>query len=191
MAAGGIAVRAVYALLESYRTQYGLRSVYLLPISIYGPGGPFGAVNGTELVPALIRRFIEAAEAWDREIVCEGSGSPTRDFLFVDDAAEAIVRAAVVLDDPTPVNIGTGIETALRHVTQLITQFVGYRGQVRWDKTKPDGMPRRLVDVGKAKRLLGWEASTPLRTGLKKCIAWHRAQQRVAAEPSATNAGGV
>lgn len=173
----GVATRAIQTLLNGYRAEYGLSSALVLPIAIYGPGESFGGVEGADLIPDLISTFTDAAESWEREVVCEGSGSPTRDFLYVDDAVEAILLAAERVDDVAPLNIGVGRETSLRQVTELVAQLVGYRGQIRWDKTRPDGTARRLVDTARARRLLGWEASTPLRTGLKKTISWWRSER--------------
>jgi len=175
-----VAKRAAMTMLEAYREQFGLRSAYLLPINLYGPGDHFDDPAG-HVIPALVRRFSEAQARWDKEAVCWGSGCPTREFLFVDDAAQAVLRAAERIDTPTPINAGTGQEVSIRQVTQMIAQLVGFQGLVRWDKTKPDGSARRTIDTAKARRLLEWEATTPLREGLQRTIAWYRARYPVAA----------
>ncbi len=175
IASYAVAKRAAFTMLESYRTQFGLRSAFLMPINLYGPGDHFEDPAG-HVIPALVRRFSEAQARWDKEAVCWGSGSPTREFLYVDDAAQAILRAVERIDTPTPINIGTGQEVSIRQVTQMIAQLVGFQGLIHWDKTKPDGSARRTIDTAKARRLLEWEATTPLRQGLQQTISWYRAR---------------
>lgn len=169
----GIAKRAAVTMLAAYRAQHGMRAASLLPMNLYGPGDHFDPRRG-HVIPSLIKRFVDAADRADAEAVCWGTGSPTRDFLYVDDAAEAIVRAASSVDDPEPINLGTGRETSIRQATETIARLAGFTGRIAWDASKPDGQPRRAVDASRARELLGWEASTSLEEGLRRAIAWYR-----------------
>jgi GDP-L-fucose synthase len=172
----GVAKRFAHTLLDAYHREHGLACSYLLPINLYGPGDHFDP-RSSHVVPALVRRFVEAAERQDPHAVCWGTGSPTREFLYVDDAADAVVRAADLLITPTPINLGTGVETSIRSLTETVARLAGYQGEIRWDTTKPDGQPRRSLDTARAREKLGWTSSTPLEIGVERTIAWFRANR--------------
>lgn len=176
----GIAKKALLVHAQANRQQYGQEIVYLLPVNLYGPGDKFNPAV-SHVIPALIKRFVDAQEAGEEEVVVWGSGKATREFLYVDDAAEAIVAAGELYDDPDPVNIGSGREISIAELAELIRSLTGYEGHVRWDPTKPDGQPRRRLDTSRAKERFGFVASTPLEEGLRKTVDWYR-DNRVAAE---------
>jgi GDP-L-fucose synthase len=171
----GIAKKAHLVGAHAYREQYGLNSVYLLPVNLYGPGDNFD-LETSHVIPALIRKMVEAREQGEHEIVLWGDGSPTREFLFVEDCAEAIVLAARRYDGTEPVNLGTGSETSIRELAELVADLTGFDGEIRWDRTKPNGQARRRLDTSRAEALFGFRAETPLREGLERTIAWFRAQ---------------
>jgi GDP-L-fucose synthase len=160
---------------QSYREQYGTNVVYLLPVNLYGPRDNFD-LETSHVIAALIRKMTEAQERGEREIVLWGDGSPTREFLYVDDCAEAIVLAAERYDGSEPVNIGTGHEIAIRELAELIGELTGFDGEIVWDTTKPNGQPRRQLDVSRAAELFGFEAKTSLRDGLQRTIDWYRSR---------------
>ncbi len=153
----GIAKKAALVMLDAYRQQYGLDSVYVLPVNLYGPGDNFNPAS-SHVIPALIRKCVEAIERGDDHIVCWGTGAVSREFLYVDDAADGIVRAAEVLDEPIPVNLGTGREITIKDLAVLIAELTGFTGELRWDPSQPDGQARRCLDTTRARDLLGWEA---------------------------------
>lgn len=169
----GIAKKAAMVMLDGYRRQYGLASSYLLPVNLYGPWDNFDRET-SHVIPALIRKCIEAAEAGAPSIQCWGTGAASREFLFVDDAAEGIVRAAESVDDPLPINLGTASEISIRDLVGLVAQACGFEGRIEWDPSKPDGQPRRAVDATRANDLLGWRATTPLAEGLRHTVEWYR-----------------
>jgi GDP-L-fucose synthase len=169
----GVAKKAAMVMLDGYRRQYGLRSACVLPVNLYGPRDNFD-LQTSHVIPALIRKCVEARRRGEREIPCWGTGSASREFLFVEDAAEAIVRATECIDDPAPINLGTGREISIKDLTELIMQLSGFEGQATWDSSKPDGQPRRCLDIQRAERLLGWRASTTLEDGLRRTIEWYR-----------------
>jgi GDP-L-fucose synthase len=169
----GVAKKALLVGARSYREQYQLNSVFLLPVNLYGPGDNFD-LETSHVIPALIRKMVEAHERDEPEIVLWGDGSPTREFLYVEDCAEAIWRAAQQYDGAEPVNLGTGKEIAIRELAELTAELTGYDGKIVWDTTKPNGQPRRRLDVSRAEDLFGFRASTPFRTGLERTIAWYR-----------------
>jgi len=169
----GIAKKAAWQMLDAYRLQYAMRSSYLLPVNLYGPGDNFNP-NSSHVIPALIRKCCEAIDTQADHILCWGTGSASREFLYVEDAAAGIVRAAEVMDEPTPINLGAGIEITIKSLIELIVELTGFTGEIRWDPTKPDGQPRRCLDTSRAKKLLGWEAQMDFREGLKRTIAWWR-----------------
>lgn len=173
----GVAKRALLTLGQAYRTQYGLNAIYLLPVNLYGPGDNFD-LESSHVIPAMIRRFVAAADRGDAAVTLWGDGSPTREFLYVDDAAEAIVLATELYDESAPLNIGTGREVPIRKLAELIAGEVGFRGRINWDTSRPNGQPRRCLDVSRARALLGFEARTTLEAGLRRTIAWYRAAQR-------------
>jgi len=169
----GVAKKAAWQMLDAYRMQYGLRSSYVLPVNLYGPGDNFDP-NSSHVIPALIRKCCEAIDAGADHIECWGTGSASREFLYVDDAAGGIVRAAEVMDDPTPINLGAGREITIKTLVEQIADLTGFTGEIRWDPTKPDGQPRRCLDTSRAEELLGWEAQMEFREGLRRTIEWWR-----------------
>ena len=176
----GIAKKSLLVGAQAYRAQYGLNAIFLLPVNLYGPGDNFD-LETSHVIPALIRKMVDAQERGDSEIVLWGDGTPTREFLYVDDAADAIVAAAERYDGAEPVNIGTGEEIAIRDLAELIAEITGYDGEVVWDTSKPNGQPRRRLDTTRAEQLFGWRAQTPLREGLERTIAWYRSRAAVPA----------
>jgi GDP-L-fucose synthase len=142
------------------------------------------------VIPALIRKCLEASERSAPAVECWGTGRASREFLFVDDAAEGVVRAAELLDEPTPVNLGTGCEITIGELVRLVADACSYTGEIRWDASKPDGQPRRCVDASRAQALLGWRAATPLAEGLARTVAWYRAHRSHRAGYDPSLAGG-
>ena len=167
----GLAKKMLLVQAQAYREQYGFNAIYLLPVNLYGPGDNFD-LDTSHVIPALIRKCVEAKENNDKEIVLWGDGSPTREFLYVDDAAEAIVTASERYDGGEPVNLGTGQEVSIRELAQMIAAEVGFRGAIRWDTSKPNGQPRRCLDVSRAQRYFGFRAQCDLREGIAKTAAW-------------------
>jgi GDP-L-fucose synthase len=167
----GIAKKSLLVMLQSYREQYGLNGIYLLPVNLYGPGDNFD-LESSHVIPALIRKFVTARDNGDPEIVAWGTGSASREFLYVDDAARAIVMATERYDGPEPVNVGTSHEMTIKDLVELIGRLTGYEGAIRWDTTKPDGQPRRKLDTTRARELFGFEAQVTLEEGLRKTIEW-------------------
>jgi len=161
-------------MLDAYALQYGFRSAYVLPVNLYGPHDNFD-LQSSHVIPALIRKCVEAQKANAKEIVCWGTGSASREFLYVDDAAEGIVRAAERMDSPDPINLGAGFEITIKDLVELIVKLTGFKGGIVWDATKPDGQPRRCLSTEKAERLLGWKAQVGFEEGLKRTIEWYRA----------------
>ena len=172
----GVAKKAAMVMLDGYERQYGLKSAYVLPVNLYGPGDNFN-LHSSHVIPALIRKCVEAMDANADHIECWGTGSASREFLFVEDAAEGILRAAEVLDEPTPVNLGASFEITIKDLVELIVKLTGFEGEIRWDATKPDGQPRRCLDTNKADELLGWKAQTSFEDGLRQTIDWFRAHR--------------
>jgi GDP-L-fucose synthase len=165
----GIAKKAHLVGGQAYRDQYGLDVVHLLPVNLYGPRDNFD-LETSHVIPALIRKLT----AGDRSVVLWGDGSPTREFLYVEDAAEAIALAGAAYDGRDPVNIGSGEEISIRALAELVAELTGFDGEITWDTSKPNGQPRRKLDVSRARELFGFEARTPLREGLERTIAWYR-----------------
>lgn len=168
----GLAKKMLLVQLQAYRQQYGLNGIYLTPVNLYGPRDNFD-LETSHVIPALIRKCWEAKEAKAAEITAWGTGSATREFLYVEDAAEAIVAAAEKYAKAEPVNLGSGEEISIRDLVELTRALVGYEGSVRWDATKPDGQPRRCLDTSRALAEFGWRAKTELREGMQKTIAWY------------------
>lgn len=168
----GIAKKAFLVGCQAYRAQYGLNAIYLLPVNLYGPGDNFEPET-SHVIPALIRKMVEAKEAGARRVTAWGTGNATREFLYVDDCAEALVLAAERYDGPEPVNLGSGEEISIRNLADRIARAVGYDGAIEWDSSKPDGQPRRALDTSRAARLFGWRASTPFDEGLRRTVAWY------------------
>lgn len=175
-----IAKKALLVQCQAYRDQYGMNAIYLLPVNLYGPRDNFD-LESSHVIPALIRKCLEALEQDRPEIVLWGDGSPTREFLFVRDCAAAIVAATRLYDGPDPVNLGSGHEISIRDLAAKIAEITGFRGAIRWDVSKPNGQPRRCLDVTRAARLFGFRASTPLDQGLRETVAWYLAHRRPAA----------
>lgn len=172
----GLAKKMLLVLGQAYRQQYGLNAICLLPVNLYGPGDNFDP-QSSHVIPALIRKCLEAIDRGDDRLVCWGDGSPTREFLYVEDCAEAIVLAAEHYDGPDPVNIGTGYEISIQDVVKLIAELTGFGGKIIWDTSKPNGQPRRCVDTSRAAKLFGYRARTDLREGLRQTIEWYRKSQ--------------
>lgn len=176
----GVAKKAAMVMLDAYQRQYGLKGVYVLPVNLYGPRDNFN-LDTSHVIPALIRKCVEARDTGRDQIVCWGTGSASREFLYVDDAADGLIRAAEVMDTPEPINLGTGMEIAIRDLVTLIARLCEFRGEIRWDSSKPDGQPRRCLDVERAAERLGWRARIGFEEGLRRTIGWfetHRAEVR-------------
>ncbi len=170
----GIAKKSVLVGAQSYRAQYGTNAIHLLPVNLYGPRDNFD-LESSHVIPAMIRKMCDSPE----RIVLWGDGSPTREFLFVEDAAEALTLAAERYDGPEPVNIGTGEEISIRALAELIAELTGFDGEIEWDASRPNGQPRRKLDTSRAHELFGFDAATSLRDGLEKTIEWYRSQAPV------------
>jgi dTDP-glucose 4,6-dehydratase/GDP-L-fucose synthase len=167
----GIAKKALHTQSWAYREQYGFNSIYLLPVNLFGPRDDFD-LETSHVIPAIIRKCVEAREAGDESITAWGTGEPTREFLYVKDAAEGILDATERYNSSEPVNLGSGEEISIRELIELITELTGFDGKVQWDTSKPDGQPRRKLDTTRAKERFDWEASTELREGLEETIKW-------------------
>lgn len=172
----GVAKKAAWQMLDAYRLQYAMRSAYVLPVNLYGPNDNFD-LESSHVIPALIRKCVEAQERGDDHIVCWGTGSASREFLYVDDAAEGILAAAEIKDDPEPINLGAGFEITIKDLVELIVRLTGFEGEIRWDTTKPDGQPRRCLDTQRAADRLHWRAKVGFEEGLKRTIDWFRAHR--------------
>jgi GDP-L-fucose synthase len=175
----GLAKKLLIVQLQSYRQQFGFNGVNVLPVNLYGPGDNFD-LESSHVIPALVRKCFEAKERGDKTLIVWGTGTPTREFLYVEDAARAIVRAAEVLESSDPINIGSGHEISIADLVPLVAEKVGFKGEIRFDPTKPNGQPRRCLDVTRARQLLGWEARVPLAEGLERTVAWYVQSQSAA-----------
>lgn len=173
-AAYGLAKKMLLVQSQAYRQQYGFNSVVLFPVNLYGPGDNFDLTT-SHVIPALIRKCFEAKHGHHSEIVLWGDGSPTREFLYVEDAAEGILRAAEIYNESLPVNLGTGEEITIRNLASMIAAEIGFTGRIEWDTSKPNGQPRRCLDVSRAKQFFGFQAKHSLHDGLKRTIEWFRA----------------
>ena len=173
----GIAKKALLVMLQAYRQQYGLNGIYLLPVNLYGPGDNFDP-RTSHVIPALIRKFVEARDSGEPQVVVWGTGSATREFLYVDDCARAIVLAAERYDGPEPVNVGAGFEISIRDLAEKIRDLTGYTGRIVWDTTKPDGQPRRCLDTTRAAELFGFRAEMDFEEGLRRTVTWWSGQPR-------------
>jgi GDP-L-fucose synthase len=169
----GIAKKALLVQCQSYRQQYGMNAIFLLPVNLYGPRDNFD-LESSHVIPALIRKCLEARAAGASELVFWGDGSPTREFLYVADAARGIVLATQEYDKPEPVNLGSGREISIRDLAETITRLTGFTGAIRWDPSKPNGQPRRCLDVRRAKSEFGFRATTSLEAGLEETIRWYQ-----------------
>ena len=172
----GIAKKALLVHAQANRRQYGQNAIYLMPVNLYGPGDKFHP-SVSHVIPALIKKCVDALDRGDDVVEVWGTGRATREFLYVDDAAEAIALATERYDDPEPVNVGTGTEISIEELARLIAEIVGFGGHLRWDRTRPDGQPRRRLDVSRAERAFGFKASMPLDEGLRRTVAWYRANR--------------
>jgi len=168
----GLAKKMLLVQSQAYRQQYGFDAIFLLPVNLYGPGDSFD-LKSSHVIPALIRKFMEAVRDDRREVEVWGTGEVSREFLYVEDAAEGILLATERYSKPEPVNIGVGFEIKIKDLVKLIAELTGFRGEIRWDMSKPDGQPRRRLDVSKAKREFGFEAKVDFGEGLKRTLAWY------------------
>ncbi len=168
----GLAKKMLLVQGQAYRQQYGFNAIYLLPVNLYGPGDNFNP-ESSHVIPALLRKIVEAKERGDDHITVWGTGSASREFLYVDDAAEGIVLAAEHYDGPQPVNLGAGQEVTIRSLVETLARLCRFKGEIRWDSSKPDGQPRRMLDTSRAKELFGFEAKTSLEVGLRLTMAWY------------------
>lgn len=173
----GIAKKALLVMQQAYRQEFGLQGVFLMPVNLYGPGDNFDPED-SHVVPALIRKCLEARDRGDASITCWGTGSATREFLFVEDCAAGIVAAALRYDGDEPVNLGSGQEISIRDLVIRIAAISEFKGEIRWDTSRPDGQPRRLLDTSRAEALFGWRATTSLDEGLRRTIEWYEAEGR-------------
>src|SRR5262249_8995183 len=167
----GLAKKMLLVQTQAYRAQYGFNAIYLLPVNLYGPRDNFD-LETSHVIPALIRKCVEAKEKRCNEVLLWGDGSPTREFLYVEDAAEGILLAAERYDGPEPVNLGTGEELTIKELAKIIATEVGFGGEIVWDVTKPNGQPRRRLDVSRAKELFGFKAEHRVREGIPKTVEW-------------------
>jgi GDP-L-fucose synthase len=168
----GLAKKMLLVQSQAYRKQYGFDSIYLLPVNLYGPGDNFDS-KSSHVIPALIKKFVDAKLNGDKLVVVWGSGKATREFLFVEDAAKAIILAAEKYDGAEPVNIGASFEISIKKLAETIKDLTGYEGKIAWDLDKPDGQPKRKLDVSRAKNEFGFESKTSFEKGLKKTINWY------------------
>jgi GDP-L-fucose synthase len=166
----GVAKKSLLVGAQAYREQYGLSSIFVLPTNLYGPRDNFD-LETSHVVPALIRKMLESPD----EVVLWGDGSPTREYLYVEDCAEGLALAAERYDGAEPVNLGTGVETSIRETAELVAEAVGFEGRITWDTSMPNGQPRRSLDASRAEELFGFRARTPLREGIARTVAWYRA----------------
>jgi GDP-L-fucose synthase len=178
----GLAKKMLLVQGQAYREQYGFNAIYLVPVNLYGPGDNFNPTS-SHVIPALIKKCVDAREAGDSFIEVWGTGAASREFLYVDDAAEGIVLAAERYDDGDPVNLGVGREIAIRDLVALVVRLTGYGGEVRWDSTKPDGQPRRALDTSRARLRFGFTARTSFEDGLRRTVAWYEEHGRAGSKP--------
>jgi GDP-L-fucose synthase len=169
----GLAKKMLLVQSQAYREQYGFNSIFLLPVNLYGPRDNFNPVS-SHVIPALIRKCLEAEDRGDKEIEVWGDGSPTREFLYVEDAVEGITLAAEKYNGPEPINLGSGNEISIKDLVQMIARFTGFSGKLVWDTSKPNGQPRRGLDVSRAENLFGFHARTPFEIGLQRTIDWYK-----------------
>ena len=169
----GLAKKMLLVQLQSYRDEYGFNGIYLLPVNLFGPGDNVD-LKTSHVIPALIRKFVEAVERGDDEVMCWGTGAASREFLYVDDAAEGIVTATRLYDSPEPVNLGSAREITIRELAERIAELTGFTGQIVWDTDKPDGQPRRSLDTTRARESFGFVAKTSLEDGLQATVDWYR-----------------
>jgi GDP-L-fucose synthase len=167
----GIAKKTQFVQADAYRRQYGFNAIVLIPVNLYGPGDNFN-LEDSHVIPALIRKMVEAKRRRDPNVILWGTGNASREFLYVEDCAEAIVLATERYDSSDPVNLGSGIEIKIRELAELIKRVVKFEGEIVWDPTRPDGQPRRCLEVSKARERFGFEAKTPFEAGLERTVQW-------------------
>ncbi len=172
----GLAKKALLVMLQGYRQEYGFPGIYLLPVNLYGPRDNFDLVSG-HVIPSMLRRFLEARESGAGSVTLWGDGTPTREFLYVDDAAEGIVAAAERYEGADPVNLGSGEEISMKSLAETLRDLTGFSGDVVWDATQPNGQPRRRLDTSRALERFGWKATTPLAQGLRQTLDWYLAER--------------
>jgi len=172
----GLAKKMLLVQAQAYRQQYGFNAIFLLPVNLYGPRDNFDP-SSSHVIPALIKKCVEAKERGDNEIEAWGDGSPTREFLYAEDGAEAIVLAAERYNGVDPVNLGSAFEITIKDLLEAIARLTNYSGEIRWDRTKPNGQPRRKLDTSRAKELFGFESSTPFEGGLLRTVEWYVASR--------------
>jgi len=182
----GLAKKMLLVQAQAYRQQYGFDAIYLLPVNLYGPGDNFDP-ESSHVIPALIRKCIEARDRRERSIVVWGTGSATREFLYVDDCARAIVLAAERYDKADPVNLGSSSEISIKDLVTLIARLTGFKGEIVWDSSKPDGQPRRKLNVDRARREFGFESSVSFEEGLRHTIDWYEAHVQAEVKPARTS----
>lgn len=168
----GLAKKMMLVQCQAYRQQYGFNGIFVLPVNLYGPGDNFD-INSSHVIPALIKKFLDAVKNKDSEVVVWGTGAPTREFLYVEDAARALILATEKYNKPDPVNIGSGSEISIKDLSTLIAKIVGFKGEIVFDASKPDGQPRRKLDVTKAQKEFNFESKIGFNEGLKKTISWY------------------
>jgi GDP-L-fucose synthase len=171
----GLAKKMLLVQAQAYRQQYGYNAIFLLPVNLYGPGDNFDP-HSSHVIPALIRKCVEAKQTGQDEIVVWGDGSPTREFLYVDDAAEGILLATERYDDPDPVNLGSGYEISIKDLAETIARLSGFEGRLVWDRSKPNGQPRRALDISRAQQYFGFKAQMNFEEGLRRTIEWYCSQ---------------
>jgi GDP-L-fucose synthase len=169
----GLAKKMMLVQAQAYRQQYGFNAIYLLPVNLYGPRDNFN-LETSHVIPALIRKAVEAQERGDRQLVAWGDGSPTREFLYVEDAADGIVAAAEKYNGSEPVNLGSGYEISIKDLTEIVIRLTGFEGELIWDTEKPNGQPRRGLDVSRAREYFGWQAQVPFEEGMRRTIEWFK-----------------
>jgi GDP-L-fucose synthase len=167
----GLAKKMMLVQAQAYREQYGFNAIFLLPVNLYGPGDNFN-LQTSHVIPALIRKAVEAKDSRAPQIMLWGDGSPTREFLYVEDAADGIVTAAEKYDGPEPVNLGSGHEISIRDLAGMITRLAGFEGAIAWQTDKPNGQPRRGMDISRAREYFGWQAKMPFEEGIRRTISW-------------------
>ncbi|MCX6037995.1 MAG: NAD-dependent epimerase/dehydratase family protein, partial [Chloroflexi bacterium] len=173
----GLAKKMLLVQAQAYRKQYGFNAIFLLPVNLYGPGDNFDPAS-SHVIPALIRKCFEAQERGENEIVVWGDGSPTREFLYVEDAAEGILLAAEKYNGADPVNLGSGYEISIKDLVEMISRLTGFKGKPAWDTSKPNGQPRRGLDVSRAEKYFGFRAVTPFEEGLRQTIDWYKQNRK-------------
>ncbi|HSB66816.1 MAG TPA: GDP-L-fucose synthase [Anaerolineales bacterium] len=174
----GLAKKMLLVQAQAYRQQYGFNAIYLLPVNLYGPGDNFN-LETSHVIPALVRKCIEAQERGEKEVFLWGDGSPTREFLYAGDASDGILSATEYYNGSEPVNIGSGQEISIKDLAELIARLTGFDGRLVWDTSKPNGQPRRALDTSRAAAYFGWRAKVPFEEGLRRTIDWYRENRKV------------